>query len=94
MFPSNPLLIGVPFFLLFNLNKEQPKKTAKKDTSGVPSSSIRCAGHFPGKNPGALGRSNHDDWDFSIRGLKGGMKVGGVKEIRPNLVESRVGFRV
>ena len=35
-FPSNPLMIRVPFFLLFNLNKETPKWKGQKGTTGVP----------------------------------------------------------
>ena len=38
-FPSNPLIIRVPFFLLFNFNKETPKEKGQKGTTGVPRNS-------------------------------------------------------
>ena len=34
--PPNPLIIRVPFFLLFSFNKETPKYKGHKGTTGVP----------------------------------------------------------
>ena len=34
-FPSNPLIVRVTFFLLFNFTKETPKLKGQKGTTGV-----------------------------------------------------------
>ena len=36
-FPSSPLIIRVPFFLLFGFNEGAPKRKGQKGTTGEPS---------------------------------------------------------
>ena len=38
-FPGHPLIIRVPFFLLFSLNKKTPKQKGQKGTTKIPRSS-------------------------------------------------------
>ena len=46
-FPSNPLMIRVPLFLLFSFDKETPKSKGQKGTAGVPRSLIKAYWTLP-----------------------------------------------
>ena len=39
-FPSNPLMIRVPFFLILGFNKETPQIKGQKGSTGEPSISV------------------------------------------------------
>ena len=39
-FPSNPLIVRVPFFPIFSFNKETPFQNGKKGTTGAPKISM------------------------------------------------------
>ena len=62
-FPSSPLIIRVPFFLLFGFNKGTQKEKGQKGTTGEPRSA--CCDQRPGTARSFRFRASRD---FAVLG--------------------------